>query len=146
MASFNQVILIGNLTRDPELRFIPAGTAVCDLSIAVNEKYKAKNGEMREEVSFFDCTCWGRTAEVAAEYLKKGRSCMIVGKLKQDRWDDEKTGQKRSKVKVTVTTIQFLGAKGERTGPPQGEEGGQGDPLVDEAATGGAPVDSDSPF
>ncbi len=145
MASFNQVTLVGNLTRDPELRYTPAGTAVCDVSLAVNEKWKDKQGQLKEEVSFIDCVCWGRTAEVAAEYLKKGRSCLVSGRLKQDRWDDKETGKKRSKIQVVVNVIQFLGSKGEsgKGGPPA--ESGQ-EPAEAAMESGGQPMDENTPF
>jgi single-strand DNA-binding protein len=110
----------------------------------VNEKWKGKDGQMKEEVSFIDCVCWGRTAEVAAEYLKKGRSCLVSGRLKQDRWDDKTTGAKRSKINVVVNVIQFLGAKGEGgKGAPASDSGA--DP-VDAAMESGAPMDENTPF
>ncbi len=95
MASFNKVILLGNLTRDPEVRYTPKGTAVTDLGLAVNRTYTADNGEKREEVTFVDVTFWGRTAEVAGEYLKKGRPVFVEGRLQLDSWDDKtKSGPK----------------------------------------------------
>ena len=96
MASFNKVILLGNLTRDPEVRYTPKGTAVTDLGLAVNRTYTADNGEKREEVTFVDVTFWGRTAEMAGEYLKKGRPVFIEGRLQLDSWDDKQSGQKRT--------------------------------------------------
>lgn len=108
MASLNDVKLIGNLTRDPQVRYTPGGNAVCDLSVAVNEKYKDKDGNVKEEVTFVDCTCWGRTAEFAGEYLKKGGSVFVEGKLKMESWDDAKTGEKRQKMKVNVQNLQSL--------------------------------------
>jgi single-strand DNA-binding protein len=110
MASFNKVILLGNLTRDPEVRYTPKGSAVADLGIAVNRQYTLENGEKREEVTFVDVTFWGRTAEVAGEYLKKGRPVFIEGRLQLDTWDDKQSGQKRSKLKVIGETMQMLGA------------------------------------
>jgi len=110
MASYNRVILVGNLTRDVELRYIPSGTAVTDIGLAVNEKYK-KNDQWVEETSFFDVTIWGRTAEIAAEYLSKGSNVLIEGRLRQDRWEQD--GQKRSKVKIICDRMQMLGAKSE---------------------------------
>src|SRR5947208_9510646 len=95
MASFNKVILLGNLTRDPEVRYTPKGTAVADLGLGVNRTYTADNGEKREEVTFVDVTFWGRTAEVAGEYLKKGRPVFVEGRLQLDSWDDKTSGQKR---------------------------------------------------
>lgn len=111
MPSFCHVTVVGNLTRDPELRYTPGGAAVCDLSVAVNRTYTNRQTNQKvEEVSFIDCTAWGRTAEVAAEYLKKGRPVLFAGYLKQDRWESPE-GKKMSKVKVIVETMQFLGSK-----------------------------------
>jgi single-strand DNA-binding protein len=110
MASFNKVLLLGNLTRDPEVRYTPKGSAVCDLGIAVNRSYTTDAGEKREEATFVDVTLWGRTAEVAGEYLKKGRPVFIEGRLQLDSWDDKQTGQKRSKLKVIGETMQLLGS------------------------------------
>jgi single stranded DNA-binding protein (ssb) len=112
MASFNKVILLGNLTRDPEVRYTPKGSAVADLGIAVNRQYTLDSGEKREEVTFIDVTFWGRTAEVAGEYLKKGRPVFIEGRLQLDTWDDKQSGQKRSKLKVIGETMQMLGSRG----------------------------------
>lgn len=111
MASYNRVILVGNLTRDPELRYTPSGTAVTDIGLAVNDYRKGPNGETVEETTFVDVTLWGRTAEVASEYLNKGAPCLIEGRLKLDQWQD-KEGQKRSKLKVVGDRLQLLGAKG----------------------------------
>jgi len=121
MASFNKVILLGNLTRDPEVRYTPKGSAVCDLGIAVNRVYTTDSGEKREEATFVDVTFWGRTAEVAGEYLKKGRPVFIEGRLQLDSWEDKQSGQKRSKLKVIGETMQLIGARS--AGPSeQGEE------------------------
>lgn len=109
MASYNRVVLVGNLTRDVELRFTPQGTAVTDISLAVNERVK-RNDQWVEEVNFFDVTLWGRTAEVAGEYLSKGSSILIEGRLKLDRWEQE--GQKRSKIKIVGEKMQMLGSRG----------------------------------
>src|SRR5689334_2639660 len=116
MASFNKVILLGNLTRDPEVRYTPKGTAVTELGMAVNRVYTAENGEKREETTFVDVTLWGRTAEIAGEYLKKGRPVFIEGRLQLDTWDDKQSGQKRSKLKVVGEHIEFLGDR-----PAQGQ-------------------------
>jgi single-strand DNA-binding protein len=120
MASFNKVILLGNLTRDPEVRYTPKGTAVTDLGLAVNRTYTADNGEKREEVTFVDVTFWGRTAEVAGEYLKKGRPVFVEGRLQLDSWDDKQSGQKRTKLKVIGENMQMLGS-------PRGGGSGGGD-------------------
>jgi len=132
MASFNKVILLGNLTRDPEVRYTPKGTAVTELGMAVNRVYTAENGEKREETTFVDVTLWGRTAEIAGEYLKKGRPVFIEGRLQLDTWDDKQSGQKRSKLKVVGEGLQLLGA-------PRGAGGGGGG---GDEESGGAPRSS----
>jgi len=122
MASFNKVILLGNLTRDPEVRYTPKGTAVAELGMAVNRVYTAENGEKREETTFVDVTLWGRTAEIAGEYLKKGRPVFIEGRLQLDSWEDKTSGQKRSKLKVVGEGLQLLGARPSGSGSTGGEE------------------------
>jgi single-strand DNA-binding protein len=111
MASLNSVHLIGNLTRDPEVRYTPKGTAVADIGIAVNRKYKGDNGEKREEVTFIDVTLWGQTAEYAGEYGQKGRSVFVDGRIQMESWDDKQSGQKRSKLKVVADSFQLLSGK-----------------------------------
>jgi single-strand DNA-binding protein len=111
MASFNKVILLGNLTRDPEVRYTPKGSAVCDLGIAVNRVYTTEGGERREEVTFVDVVLWARLAEIAGEYLKKGRPVFIEGRLQMDSWDDKQTGQKRTKLRVVGESMQLLGGR-----------------------------------
>jgi single-strand DNA-binding protein len=111
MASFNKVILLGNLTRDPEVRYTPKGSAVCDLGLAVNRQYTLDSGEKREEVTYVDVVLWSRLAEIAGEYLKKGRPVFIEGRLQMDTWDDKQTGQKRSKLRVIGETMQLLGGR-----------------------------------
>jgi single-strand DNA-binding protein len=123
MASYNRVVLVGNLTRDVELRFTPQGTAVTDISLAVNERVK-RNEQWVEEVNFFDVTLWARTAEVAGEYLSKGSSILIEGRLKLDRWEQE--GQKRSKIKIVGEKMQMLGGRGGGGGPSSGGDGSSG--------------------
>ncbi len=121
MASFNKVILVGNLTRDPEVRYTPGGSAVCDITLAVNYQWTDKrSNERKEEVSFIDVTLWGRTAEIAGEYLAKGRPVLVEGRLHQDKWDDKETGQKRSKLKVVADTMQLMGGRSEGGPPPAG--------------------------
>src|SRR5690242_10307690 len=117
MASFNRVILVGNLTRDPELRYIPSGTAVSEIGLAVNDRVK-KNDQWVDETTFVDVTLWGRTAEVANEYLSKGSNILIEGRLKLDTW--EKDGQKRSKLRVVAEKMQMLGSRGEGGGAARG--------------------------
>ena len=106
MASFNKVILVGNLTRDPELRYTPQGTAVCDLGLAVNQKHKD-----REETLFIDTTVWDRTAENCVKFLKKGSPVLVEGRLQEDQWEDKETGKTRSKMRVQANTVQFLGGR-----------------------------------
>ena len=111
MASFNKVMLIGNLTRDPEIKYTPKGTAIADIGLAVNRTYTTEGGEKREEVTFIDVTLWGRVAEIVGEYCKKGRPLFVEGRLQLDTWDDKATGQKRSKLKVVGENIQLLGSR-----------------------------------
>src|SRR5438093_8203223 len=110
MASFNRVILLGNLTRDVEVRYLQSGTAVADVGMAVNDRRKGQNGEWIEETTFVDITLWGRTAEVAGEYLSKGSPALIEGRLKLDQWETD--GQERSKLKVIGERMQMLGSRG----------------------------------
>jgi len=109
MASYNKVLLMGNLTRDPEVRYTPKGTAIANLGLAVNRAYTTESGEQKEEVTFVDIEVWGRQAETAGQYLSKGRPVFIEGRLKLDQWDDKDSGQKRSKLKVVAERVQFLG-------------------------------------
>src|SRR5271154_1554198 len=119
MANFNKVLLMGNLTRDPEVKYTPKGTAVCDLGVAINDSYKAQDGTIKETVTFVDVEVWGRTAENCKQYLTKGRPVFIEGQLRLDTWEQE--GQKRSKMKVRADRVQFLGSPG---GPGGGSGGG----------------------
>jgi single-strand DNA-binding protein len=123
MANLNKVLLMGNLTRDPEVRYTPKGTAVAELGIAVNRVYSGENGEKREEVTFVDVTVWGRTAENVGEYLKKGRPVFIEGRLQLDSWEDKQSGQKRNKLKVVADNVQFLGSPRGGTGSTPDEAG-----------------------
>lgn len=127
MASVNRVILIGNLTRDPELKFTPRGKAVAEIGLAVNHNYTTESGEKREEVTFIDVTLWGRVAEIVNEYCKKGRPLYVEGRLQLDTWDDKTSGQKRSKLKVIGDNIQLLGGRPEGGGGESaGEPGARG--------------------
>lgn len=117
MANLNKVMLIGNLTRDPELRYTPKGTAVADLGIAVNRRVSDGNGNWSDETTFVDVTVWGNTAENSQKYLTKGRGVFIEGRLQLDTWEDKQSGQKRSKLKVVGENVQFL---------PEGRAGGGG--------------------
>ena len=118
----NKVFLIGNLTRDPELRYTPSGTAVADLGVAVNDDYVRADGTRVERVCYVDVTVWGRTAETSCEYLSKGRPVLIEGRLRMDTWESS-DGQKRSKLRVTADRVQFLGGPG-----PRQDAGGRGEP------------------
>ncbi|MEX2093747.1 MAG: single-stranded DNA-binding protein [Pirellulales bacterium] len=151
MASYNRVILVGNLTRDPELRYIPSGTAVSDVGLAVNDRIK-RGDQWVDEVTFVDITLWGRTAEIANEYLSKGSPVLIEGRLKLDRW--EKDGQKHSKLKVVGDKLQMLGSKGEGGGGSGGrgrsqsgaEAGGSSDESEQYSNVGAPPPSDDIPF
>ena len=112
-ASFNQVILVGNLTRDIELRRTTSGTAVTDMAIAVNDRVK-RGDEWVDETTYVDVTLWGRTAEVADEYLSKGSSALISGRLKLDKWEDRETGNERTKLKVVADKLQLIGGKADK--------------------------------
>lgn len=121
MANLNKVMLIGNLTRDPDLKYTAGNQAVCELGLAVNRRYKTKEGEDREETTFVDCEAWGRQAEVLKQYMTKGRPLFIEGRLKLDTWED-KEGQKRSKMRVVIENFQFLGS-GQGGSPREDGEG-----------------------
>lgn len=139
MPNWNKVQLMGHLTRDIEVRNTQGGTAVANLGLAVNHKWKDKSGEKREEVSFFDCEAWGATAETLAKYLGKGDPVFIDGRLKQDTWEAD--GQKRSKIKVVIESFQFIGGKreAEPSGPPAKNPSYR---SLKETA----PIDDDIPF
>lgn len=121
MANYNRVFLLGNLTADPESRDLPTGGIVTDLRLAVNRTYRNREGEQTEEVSFIDCTAYGRTAEVARDYLKKGRPVFLEGRLHQDRWETNE-GDKRSKLKVVVERLVLMPR---RAGAAEGEGEGE---------------------
>jgi single-strand DNA-binding protein len=116
MANLNRVLLIGNLTRDPEVRYTPKGTAVTEIGLAVNRVYSGEDGEKKEETTFVDVTLWARQAEVAGQYLKKGRPVFIEGRLQLDTWDDKQTGQKRSRLRVVAENLQLLGSRQDAEG------------------------------
>ena len=109
MASYNKVILLGNLTRDPELRVTPKGTAICQFSLAVNRQYRDESGNQREEASFIDVEAWGRQGETISKYCTKGRPLFVEGRLRLDQWEDKNSGQKRSRLKVVLENFQFAG-------------------------------------
>jgi single-strand DNA-binding protein len=121
-ASLNKVLLMGNLTRDPEVKYTPKGTAVCDLGLAINDSYKAQDGTVKETTTFVDVEVWGRTAENCKQYLTKGRPVFIEGQLRLDQWEQE--GQKRSKMKVRALSVQFLGSPGGSGGGGGGSRSG----------------------
>lgn len=159
MASFNKVILVGNLTRDPQVKYTTGGTAVTEIGLAVNRQWFDKQtNSKKDETTFVDVTLWGRTAEIAGEYLAKGRPVLIEGRLQLDTWDDRETGQKRSKLRVVGENMTMLGSRGEGGGGgPQGggnrsgagargADSGPSEPTdfgssFDEGPTGGSPDD-----
>lgn len=110
MASFNKVILMGNLTRDPELRYTPKGTAVARIGMAINRVWRSETGEQREETTFVDVDAFGRQAETIAQYLKKGNPLLVEGRLRLDTWEDKQTNQKRSKLGVVLESFRFVGS------------------------------------
>lgn len=135
MASFNRVILLGNLTRDVEVKYLQSGTAVAEIGLAVNDRRKdAKTNQWIDETTFVDVTFWGRTAEIAAEYLGKGSPVLVEGRLKLDQWETE--GQKRSKLRVVCERMQMVGSKG--GGGSGGRQGSGGAPQYDESEFGGS--------
>lgn len=131
MAYLNKVFLIGNLTRDPELRVTPKGTAICQFGIAVNRQFKDESGATRDETTFVDIEAWGKQGELVSKYLSKGSLAMVEGRLKLDQWEDKTSGQKRSKIKVVLDNVQFLSSRGGSGGggggggAPMGDEGGE---------------------
>jgi len=143
MANFNKVILAGNLTRDPELRYTPKGMAIAKIGLAINRTWKNEAGETKEEVTFVDVDAFGRTAEVIGQYLKKGRPILVEGRLRLDQWDDKQTGQKRSRLGVVMESFQFMDS-----GRGDGATGG-GAPRPSPPASSGTkppePPDTDGP-
>lgn len=147
-ANLNEVFLMGNLTRDPELKQTPRGTAVCDLSMAINDSYKAPDGTVKEVVTYVDIEVWGRTAENCKQYLTKGRGVFVKGQLKLDQWEQE--GQKRSKLKVRAVSVQFLGGgQGGQGGggsrPAGNYSGGEQRPVASSGRTAAPSVSEDAP-
>src|SRR5688572_24900871 len=132
MASFNKVILMGNLTRDPQMRYLPSQTAVVEFGVACNRKFRTQSGEDKEEVTFVDCTSFGKQAEVINQYFTKGKPIFIEGRLKFDQWEDKQGGGKRSKLTVVIENFQFVGSRDGGGGPGGGGGGGSYD-----AADGG---------
>ena len=145
MANFNKVMLMGNLTRDPELKYLPSGMAVTNLGLAVNRTWTDReSGEKREEVCFVDLEAWGRTAETMNEYLQKGRTVFIEGRLRQQRWETD-DGQNRSKHVVVIDSFQFVG--GRQDGSEQGGHSQPGDTASQSSASDAGPAtEDDIPF
>jgi single-strand DNA-binding protein len=142
MANFNKVILAGNLTRDPELRYTPKGTAVARLGLAINRRWRTETGEIKEEATFVEVDAFGKTAETIAQYLKKGRPVLIEGRLRYDTWDDKQTGQKRSKLSVVLESFSFLDSA--RAEP--GANAGPGKPAAEPVEPEPLPPEDDVPF
>jgi single-strand DNA-binding protein len=131
MANFNKVYLMGNLTRDPEMRVTPKGTAICQFGLAISRSWKDESGQTREETAFVDIEAWGKQGEVISKYCTKGRPLFVEGRLKFDQWEDKTSGQKRSKLKVVLENFQFIGGRGD------GAQGGGA--AAGEAGEGEAP-------
>jgi single-strand DNA-binding protein len=147
MANFNKVILAGNLTRDPELRYTPKGQAIARLGMAINRTWKSETGETKEEVTFVDVDVWGRQAEVIAQYCKKGRPLLVEGRLKLDQWEDKNTHQKQSKLRVVLESFSFLDSGRADAGPaneaPRSRPAAPSAPAPEPAPA--APEDGDAP-
>ncbi|MEJ5236897.1 single-stranded DNA-binding protein [Limisphaera sp. VF-2] len=141
MANFNKVILAGNLTRDPELRYTPKGTAVARLGLAINRRWRTETGELKDETTFVDVDAFGKTAETIAQYLKKGRSVLIEGRLRYDTWEDKQTGQKRSKLSVVLESFSFLDS-----GRAENANAGAGKPAPEPVEPEPLPPEDDVPF
>jgi single-strand DNA-binding protein len=152
MASFNKVILVGNLTRDPELRYTPKGTAIAKIGLAVNRVWTNEAGEKKEEVTFVDVDVFGRTAENVGQYMRKGRPILIEGRLRLDQWDDKQTGQKKSKLGVVAETVQFLGSAqgggegGAAPAAPRAARPAASAPAAEPVEGDGPPESDDVPF
>jgi single-strand DNA-binding protein len=150
MASFNKVILAGNLTRDPELRYTPKGTAIARLGLACNRKWKSETGELKEEVTFVDVDAFGKQAETIGQYLKKGRPILIEGRLRYDTWEDKQTKQKKSKLSVVLENFQFLdsGNRGEggAAEAPAARPAAAAAPAPEGGEADGHPEGDDVPF
>ncbi|MBN2584850.1 MAG: single-stranded DNA-binding protein [Planctomycetes bacterium] len=136
MANYNKVFLIGNLTRDPQLRYTPNQMAVCDIGLAVNRRSRSSSGEQRDETCFVDITAWGKQAETLSKYVTKGRQLFIEGRLTYDQWEGQ-DGQKRSKLKVTLENFQFLDSAGAGGGSGGGGGGGRGQGRAGQQSSGG---------
>jgi single-strand DNA-binding protein len=152
MANFNKVIIAGNLTRDPELRYTPKGTAVARITLAINRTWKGEGGESKEEVNFVDVDVWGRQAEVISQYMKKGRPLLVEGRLKQDTWEDKNTKQKQSKLKVVLESFSFIdsnrgdGGGGSAEAPRSRPAATAAAPAPEGGEADGPPEGDDVPF
>ena len=148
MANFNKVILMGNLTRDPELRYTPKGTAIAKLGLAVNRTWKTDTGETKEEVTFVDVDAFGRQAETLGQYMKKGRPILVEGRLRLDTWEDKQTNQKRAKLGVVMESFQFLdfGGRGPEEGTPAPARGKPAAVPPPPESSEEPPTEDDVPF
>ena len=153
MANFNKVILAGNLTRDPELRYTPKGTAIARIGLAINRRFAGEDGQTREETTFVDVDAFGKQAETIGQYLRKGRPILIEGRLRLDQWDDKQTGQKRSKLGVVMESFQFLDSKAGGEGGPTSAAApaprpsrSAPAPAADSSYSDAPPQDDDVPF
>ena len=148
MPNYNKVILMGNLTRDPEVRYTSSGTAIAKLGIAINRYWSNKDGQKQEETTFVDVDAFGRQAETIGQYLKKGRPIMVEGRLKLDQWDDKQTGQKRSKLGVVLDRFEFIDSRGEGGGGDFSSESSSpsGGGAAPAQGGGGFAEDDDVPF
>ncbi|MDP6034983.1 MAG: single-stranded DNA-binding protein [Verrucomicrobiota bacterium] len=148
MPNYNKVILMGRLTRDPEVRYVSSGTPVAGLSIAVNRYWRNQDGQQQEDTTFVDVSAFGKTAETIGQYLKKGKPIFMEGHLRLDQWDDKQTGEKRSKLKVIMDRFEFIDSRGEGGGG--GEGGGYSQPGPTSSSPpsdgGSVPEDDDVPF
>ena len=142
---FSKVIIVGNITRDPELRSTASGTQVCGFSVAVNRNYRDSSGEQKENVSFFDCSAWGKSGELIAQYAKKGSGILVSGRLEQRSWED-KEGQKRSRVEIVVEDFNFIGGAAGGDGGSKGASGAASTDVAPDDITD-EPIDlSEIPF
>ncbi len=126
MPNLNRVLLMGNLTRDPDLKYLPSNTPVVGFGLAINRKWRSNEGEQREETTFVDCSAFGRTAELINQYMKKGRPLFVDGRLRLEQWQDRESGANRSKLSVVVENFQFIDSRGGDARDESGEGGGEG--------------------
>ena len=145
MANFNKVILAGNLTRDPEMRYTPKGTAIANFGLAINRKWKSESGETKEETTFVDIEAWDRQAEVVAQYFKKGNPILVEGRLKLDQWEDKNTHQKQSKLKVVLEGFSFIDSKGADGGVPSDAPRARPAAATTTATDAPAPAEPEAP-